>query len=215
MNPIVFFIQSVGVAVFIVMLELFLVPQISRKQRFLLYFYVTFCSVFLTIYTGNAGTPALLAGSFLILLFTPAKVRLWNIILFQLVWFWSVLTDYAITIPMRFFGYDFDRIRSCLPAASLFLLIHAVIAIVPCALLRKRLHRALRIYGEGFPSSMQWLLLGEISLCSGIYLFNIVAGSLWTSVVARMNTACSGGSSRVFSNALNAEAESICTSSTM
>lgn len=177
MNPIVFFIQSVGVAVFIVMLELFLVSQISRKQRFLLYFYVTFCSVFLTIYTGNVGTPALLAGSFLILLFTPAKVRLWNIILFQLVWFWSVLTDYAITIPMRFFGYDFDRIRSCLPAASLFLLIHAVIAIVPCALLRKRLHRALRIYGEGFPSSMQWLLLGEISLCSGIYLFTIVAGS--------------------------------------
>ena len=177
MNPIIFLIQGIGATVFIIMLELLLAPPISRTQRTILYLYNIFCGLFLTIYTGNVGTPALLAGSFLILLFTPAKVRLWNIILFQLVWFWSVLTDYAITIPMRFFGYDFDRIRSCLPAASLFLLIHAVIAIVPCALLRKRLHRALRIYGEGFPSSMQWLLWGEISLCSGIYLFNIVAGS--------------------------------------
>ena len=35
------------------------------------------------------------------------------------------------------------------------------------------------------------------------------------SVVAKMNTACAGGSSSVFKRALKAESESICTSSTM
>ena len=43
----------------------------------------------------------------------------------------------------------------------------------------------------------------------------IVAGSFWGSVVARMNTACFGGSSRVLSSALNAPVESMCTSSMM
>ena len=42
---------------------------------------------------------------------------------------------------------------------------------------------------------------------------SMVAGSLCTSVVAKMNSACSGGSSRVFSSALNAPPESMCTSS--
>ena len=41
----------------------------------------------------------------------------------------------------------------------------------------------------------------------------MVIGSLCTSVVARMNMTYEGGSSRVFSSALNAPVESICTSS--
>ena len=43
----------------------------------------------------------------------------------------------------------------------------------------------------------------------------IVAGTLCSSVVARMNMRCSGGSSRIFSRALNAELLSMCTSSTI
>ena len=43
----------------------------------------------------------------------------------------------------------------------------------------------------------------------------MVAGTLWSSVVARMNIRCSGGSSRIFSSALKAELESMCTSSTI
>ena len=43
----------------------------------------------------------------------------------------------------------------------------------------------------------------------------MVAGSLCGSVVARIKTACFGGSSSVFKRALNAESESICTSSTI
>ena len=42
-----------------------------------------------------------------------------------------------------------------------------------------------------------------------------VAGILCTSVVARIKMACEGGSSSVFSNALKAAVESMCTSSTM
>ena len=43
----------------------------------------------------------------------------------------------------------------------------------------------------------------------------IVAGTFRSSVVARMNMRCSGGSSRILSRALKALAESMCTSSTM
>ena len=42
-----------------------------------------------------------------------------------------------------------------------------------------------------------------------------MAGSFCSSVVAKMNTTYSGGSSSVFSSALNALAESMCTSSMM
>src|SRR5947207_1910528 len=44
---------------------------------------------------------------------------------------------------------------------------------------------------------------------------SIVAGSLCRSVVAMINTTCEGGSSRILSRALNAEVESMCTSSMM
>ena len=43
----------------------------------------------------------------------------------------------------------------------------------------------------------------------------IVTGTLRISVVAKMNLACGGGSSRVLSRALNAAVESMCTSSMM
>ena len=43
----------------------------------------------------------------------------------------------------------------------------------------------------------------------------MVAGTLCSSVVARMNIRCSGGSSKIFSRALKAGVDSMCTSSTM
>ena len=43
----------------------------------------------------------------------------------------------------------------------------------------------------------------------------MVGRTLWGSVVAKMKSTWGGGSSRVFSKALNAAVESICTSSTM
>ena len=43
----------------------------------------------------------------------------------------------------------------------------------------------------------------------------IVAGTLRSSVVARINMRCSGGSSSILSSALKALVESMCTSSTM
>ena len=43
----------------------------------------------------------------------------------------------------------------------------------------------------------------------------MVAGSFWGYVVARMNTTWAGGSYSVFSSALKAEADSMCTSSTI
>src|SRR5262245_62497054 len=47
------------------------------------------------------------------------------------------------------------------------------------------------------------------------HLERIVAGTLCRSVVAMMNMTCGGGSSRIFSNALKADVDSMCTSSMM
>ena len=43
----------------------------------------------------------------------------------------------------------------------------------------------------------------------------IVVGTFCTSVVAKTNFTCAGGSSSVLSSALNDDVESMCTSSTM
>ena len=48
-----------------------------------------------------------------------------------------------------------------------------------------------------------------------MHLDSMVAGSLCTSVVHSTNMTCSGGSSSVFNRALNADTDSICTSSMM
>ena len=63
-------------------------------------------------------------------------------------------------------------------------------------------------------SSLFMIFSFEILLKSNLWhLDNMVAGNFCGSVVASINLTCSGGSSSVFSNALKAPVESMCTSS--
>lgn len=55
----------------------------------------------------------------------------------------SVLTDYAVTIPLRIAGYDFDVILTSLPLTLLFSILHALLCILPCLFIGNRLHRKL------------------------------------------------------------------------
>ena len=53
-------------------------------------------------------------------------------------------------------------------------------------------------------------MLGSASLKVKVWLREVmVIGTLYASVVAMINTTCSGGSSRVFNSALKADFESI------
>ena len=79
-----------------------------------------------------------------------------------------------------------------------------------------RVFKALRIQLADVLSELQRIEAGSAVNDELLDLIEmIVAGSFWSSVVARMNTTCAGGSSSVLSNALNAEIDSMCTSSTM
>ncbi len=91
-------------------------------------------------------------------------------------------------------------------------------------------HAALGVAGDGVERARlggDLLQLADVARCarisgSGIRRRSkrwqrerIVAGSLWTSVVAKTNFTCAGGSSSVLSSALNAAVESMWTSSMM
>ena len=60
------------------------------------------------------------------------------------------------------------------------------------------------------------MVRGEMRLKANCWQRDLmVAGTLWSSVVARMNMRWSGGSSKIFSRALKAGVESMWTSSTI
>ena len=65
-------------------------------------------------------------------------------------------------------------------------------------------------------ASRSFSLISPVEIRRKLYCWQrerMVAGTLCTSVVAKMNTMYGGGSSMVFSRALNALLESMCTSS--
>ena len=89
-----------------------------------------------------------------------------------------VLTDYAVTIPLRIAGYDFDVILTSLPLTLLFSILHALLCILPCLFIGNRLHRKLVTNQDVIPPRIQRLLFLEVTICSCIFLINIIFGSL-------------------------------------
>lgn len=170
-------IQFLGSLIFTAIINCLIIPEGNKKLNLILTIYIFLCGVPFALFLRQFASPLLLIGCSLLLLFSKRRYRAGNLVLFQLAWFWSVLTDYAVTIPLRFIGFDFALIQSSLSLLILYSIAHAVLAILPCCLIRKRLHQKIREYAEVVPPVMQWLLLGEMSICSGIYLFNIIAGS--------------------------------------
>ena len=112
--------QLIATITFLIMCKLILVAPTSKFFSISLYVYIPFCCLGIAPFSGQLGTPLLLLGAFTILLFFNKAYRLYNLLFFQILWAWSVLTDYAVTIPLRIAGYDFDVILTSLPLTLLF-----------------------------------------------------------------------------------------------
>ena len=103
-----YFSQFMATATYILMCHLILSKHISRKINALLYAYLILVCIFLAPVLGQFGIPVFFIGSDIILLFNK-RDRVLNLLLFQIIWAWSVLTDYMLTIPLRLIlGYDFS-----------------------------------------------------------------------------------------------------------
>lgn len=158
-------------ATYILMCHLILSKHISRKINALLYAYLILVCIFLAPVLGQFGIPVFFIGSDIILLFNK-RDRVLNLLLFQIIWAWSVLTDYMLTIPLRLIlGYDFSAIDNSLPLTLLF-------SILPCLFIGNRLHRKLVTDQNVIPPRIQLLLFLEVTICSCIFLINIIFGSL-------------------------------------
>lgn len=159
------------------MCHLILSKRLPRKITYPLYLYTIFICIFLAPFSGQYGIPIFLLGAIIILLFHK-KDRLYNLLFFQILWAWSVLTDYAVTIPLRIAGYYFDVILTSLPLTLLFSILHALLCILPCLFIGNRLHRKLVTDQNVIPPRIQLLLFLEVTICSCIFLINIIFGSL-------------------------------------
>jgi len=142
MTLLTFLCQLISTTTFILMCHLILSKRLPRKITYSLYLYTIFICIFLAPFSGQYGIPIFLLGAIIILSFHK-KDRLYNLLFFQILWAWSVLTDYAVTIPLRIAGYDFDVILTSLPLTLLFSILHALLCILPCLFIGNRLHRKL------------------------------------------------------------------------
>jgi two-component system sensor histidine kinase AgrC len=173
-----YFSQFMATATYILMCHLILSKHISRKINALLYAYLILVCIFLAPVLGQFGIPVFFIGSDIILLFNK-RDRVLNLLLFQIIWAWSVLTDYMLTIPLRLIlGYDFSAIDNSLPLTLLFSILHALLCILPCLFIGNRLHRKLVTDQNVIPPQIQLLLFLEVTICSCIFLINIIFGSL-------------------------------------
>lgn len=179
MNFNIFICQAISTVAFISMCHLILFPPRKNIHAICLYTYITFCCLFIAPFIGQAGTPIMLLGSSFILLLFSKMYRLYNLILFQAIWFLSLLADYLLSIVFRLFGYDFNRMRSSFIIIFLFSLLHALLCVLPCYFLGRRLRRS-RLFSDCdiIPCRIQKLLLADVTICSCIFLFNILFGSL-------------------------------------
>ena len=157
MTLLTFLCQLISTTTFILMCHLILSKRLPRKITYPLYLYTIFICIFLAPFSGQYGIPIFLLGAIIILLFHK-KDRLYNLLFFQILWAWSVLTDYAVTIPLRIAGYDFDVILTSLPLTLLFSILHALLCILPCLFIGNCLHRKLVTNQNVIPPRIQLLL---------------------------------------------------------
>lgn len=179
MNFNVYICQIISTVAFILTCTFILFPARHKFYEFLLYGYIAVCGLIIAPFFGQLGTPVMLLGASLILLLFSADNRFYNLILFQAIWFWSLLTDYLLTIPLSIAGYNFSAMHSSLMLNLLFSFLHALLCILPCCFLGKRLRRSRLLSNGGIiPGKIQKLLFMDVTICSCIFMLNILFGSL-------------------------------------
>lgn len=104
--------------------------------------------------------------------------RLWDIILFQLGWLWFVLTDYVISIPMGLLGYSAFEIQTTGYLCFIYVVLHSIVSYVPAFLIAPLFRKKYYPLFLSIPQKAQFLLCVDLTICSSIYIFNIIYGSL-------------------------------------
>ena len=188
MNFNVYLCQIICTAAFILTCTFILFPARHKVYEFLLYGYVAACCLILMPLWGQFGTPVMLLGSsFILLAFSPAN-RFYNLILFQAVWFWSLLTNYILAIPLSIAGYHFSAMKSSPAMDVLFACLHGILCALPAFFLGRRLRRS-RLLSDGgiIPEKIQQLLLADVTICSCIFITNILRTQKQENLTEYMN----------------------------
>lgn len=154
----------------------FYITKYSMRCRILLY--AIFCCICFSLgdVLGQLITPLFLLIGILITVFTT-KNRILNVILFELGWFWFVISDYIVTIPMWIIGYPIVSIQSTAGLCTIYIILHCLVSLLPAALSSRRLR--MYVYPEltEIPVKAQVLLCIDVSICCCIFVFNIIYGS--------------------------------------
>ncbi len=170
-----FLIQLTGIITFIIILKFLLLPFDKLSKSIFFFGFVFLCGSIFAFPLGQSGTPLLLLGSLAILYFSSN--RLYNMAFFLISWIWSLFTDYAITIPLRLLGFDFTTIYNSLSLTLIFIVSHALLAIIPSYFAGKWMHRKFSTSKDFVSVQIQRLLFFEITVCSCIFLLNIIYGN--------------------------------------
>ncbi len=113
----------------------------------------------------------------IILTFFTTKNRVLNITLFQLGWFWMVISDYMISVPMWIMGYPISDIQKSGLLSFCCSIFHTFISFIPALFLAKHLRKSTYSKLLEIPFKAQILLCIDVSICCCIYVFNIIYGS--------------------------------------
>ena len=170
-------IQLLGMISFICVINCFLLPTFKNTCKIVLYIFIVFYGTKMAIPLSHKGTPFFLLFCMLIIILFKDINCIWNLILFQIAWFVNILTDYMITIPLRLIGYDFNDMRSSLLLIMCYSFSHALLAIIPSYFAGKWMHRKFSTSKDFVSVQIQWLLFFEITVCSCIFLLNIIYGN--------------------------------------
>lgn len=154
----------------------FYITRYSWRYRILLGMILTCLCFSFGNALGQFITPLYLLIGLLITGITT-KNQIWNITLFQLGWFWFVISDYIITIPMWIMGYPIALIQTSAVLCTIYIVLHCLISILPAIFLVPHLRSS--IYPEfiEIPVKAQILLCINVSICCCIFVFNIIYGS--------------------------------------
>lgn len=148
------------------------------RMRYRLFLGAVFCSIcfFLGDAMGQLITPLFLFIGILLTIHTTEN-RIWNVILFQLGWFWFVISDYIITIPMWIMGYPIASIQTTVSLCIIYIILHALISFLPAVFIARYLRKTVYPELTEIPVKAQILLCTDVSICCFIFVFNIVYGS--------------------------------------
>lgn len=173
-NPSMFNTNIFSYFILIIMLNNLFLKRVTKKCKYCLYIYFFFIGTISGLLWNKISFILILSGSLLILLSFTSQYNYWNIILFLTVYLCFVISDYIVTLPFIFIGYDFFSIITS-DWIPFFLIISTdLIGIIPTYFIGKWLHKKLFFHLNLIPKGFRYQLMSEILVCVCIFLFNII-----------------------------------------